>query len=69
MEKVIPLKRKTRRARFSSAPRVTEAREDIKDAYKTYQTDTNERNRTNYNRVKKKLEDAYNLVTEEDLTK
>ena len=36
MEKVIPVKKKTRRACFSSDPRVTEAREEIKAAYKTY---------------------------------
>ena len=38
-EKVIPVKNKSRKACFLSDPRVTKAREEIKAAYDTYQSE------------------------------
>lgn len=67
-EIVIPVKKRSCRARYSSDVRVTGAREEIKVAYRTYEQDTNERNRLQYKQAKKNLEEAYNLVIEEDLS-
>ena len=68
-EKLIPVKKKSRRACFSTYPRVTKAREEIKAAYDAYQNETNGSDRAKYKQTEKNLEYAYNLVMKEDLSR
>ena len=68
-EKFIPLRKRAKRTRFSSDPRVTKARDEIKHAYEVYQHNTTEENRAEYKKAKESLEDVYNLVIEEDLNR
>ena len=44
------------------------ARNKINEVYKDYQGDTSDENRQIYKQAKRELEEAYNAVTEEDLS-
>ena len=66
-EKIVPLRDRPKRTRFSSDPGVIKARDEIKDAYVIYQQNTTEGNRAKYKKAKDSLEEVYNLVIEEDL--
>ena len=67
--KIIPVKKKAKGSQFSDDPRVTSARNKINEAYTDYQRDTRDENRQVYKQAKKELEEAYNAVTEEDLSR
>ncbi|XP_072023006.1 craniofacial development protein 2-like [Amphiura filiformis] len=54
-EKIIPVRKKIRKACFSSDHRVTTARQKIKKVYETYQESTTEDNRLSYNQAKSEL--------------
>ena len=66
-EKIIPVRKKIRKACFSSDHRVTTARQKIKDAYETYQECTTDDNRLSYNQAKSDLAGANNQAIEDDL--
>ena len=66
-EKIVPLRNRAKKTRFSSDPRVIKARDEIKDAYVIYQQNTTDGNRAKYKKAKDSLEEVYNLVIEEDL--
>ncbi|XP_072050156.1 craniofacial development protein 2-like [Amphiura filiformis] len=69
-EKIIPAKKRSRRANFSRDPRVIKAREHIRETYEAYQLDTTDLadcKREEYKEAKKNLDDAYNKVIEGDL--
>ena len=66
-ELVIPVKKRAHKTRFSSDTRVIKARDNIRDAYETYQNNTTDDRRESYKSAKKELEDTYNLVTTEHL--
>ena len=68
-EQVIPVKKRSRKICFSSDNRVSSARNVVQQNYNIYQQETTEANRLNYKRAKKSLEETYNLVSEEDLTR
>ena len=65
---VIPVKKKAKKSQFSDDPRVTSARNKVNKAYTDYQRETSDENRQVYKQAKKALEEAYNAVTEEDLS-
>ena len=44
-EKIVPLRNRAKKTRFSSDPRVIKARDEIKDAYVIYQQNTTDGNR------------------------
>ena len=67
-EKVIPLKKKAHKTRFSSNPRVIAARDAIKDSYQKYQKSASDNDRETYEAAKKVLSETYNQVMEEDLS-
>ena len=62
------MKKRAKRSQFSNDPRVANARNKINEAYKDYQQDTSDENRQVYKQAKRELEEAYNSVTEEDLS-
>ncbi|XP_072015018.1 uncharacterized protein [Amphiura filiformis] len=66
-EKIIPAKKRSRRANFSRDPRVIKARDHIRETYEEYQLDTTDCKREEYKKAKKNLDDAYNEVIEADL--
>ena len=66
-EKIVPLRNRAKKTRFSSDPRILKARDEIKDAYVIYQQNTTDGNRAKYKKAKDSLEEVYNLVIEEDL--
>ncbi|XP_072017053.1 uncharacterized protein [Amphiura filiformis] len=66
-EKIIPVRKKIRKACFSSDHRVTTARQKIKKTYETYQECTTEDNRLSNNQAKSELAGAYNQAIEDDL--
>ncbi|XP_030839582.1 uncharacterized protein LOC115923289 [Strongylocentrotus purpuratus] len=66
-EKVIPVKKKTRKLHFPNDTRVISARNKINKAYMEYQKDTSDENRQIYKQAKHNLEEAYSVVIEEDL--
>ncbi|XP_072022739.1 uncharacterized protein [Amphiura filiformis] len=67
-EKIIPAKKRSRRANLSCDPRVIKARDQIRETYEVYQLDTTDCNREEYKKAKKNLDDAYNKVIEVDLS-
>ena len=64
-EKIIPNRKKTRKANISNDPRVTVARENVNKAYDVYQKETSDENRLKHKAANENLEEAYNLVEEE----
>ena len=66
-EKIIPAKKRSRKANFSRDPRVIKARDHIRETYEVYQQDTTDDKREEYKKAKKNLDDAYNKVIEADL--
>ena len=66
-EKIIPVRKRSHKTRFSSDPRVVTARDQIKDKYNLYQQDATEEKRTEYRKGKQGLDEAYNLAIVEDL--
>ncbi|XP_072046557.1 uncharacterized protein [Amphiura filiformis] len=67
-EKIIPAKKRSRRANFSRDPRVIKARDHIRETYEVYQLDITDCNREEYKKAKENLDDAYNKVIEADLS-
>jgi len=67
-EELLPgIQREKKHAR-SNDPRVVEQRERMKKAYHTYQEHTDEGNRQELEEARGRLEEAYKLVAEEELT-
>ena len=66
-EKVIPLKKRTKRVQFSNDQRVALARNKITEAYTEYQQDTSDEKREVYKTAKDALKETYTIVMEEDL--
>ncbi|XP_078661569.1 uncharacterized protein LOC144905694 [Branchiostoma floridae x Branchiostoma belcheri] len=67
-EKVVPLRKRGRRARHSEDPRVAKVRHELNEVYGRYKENTSEANRQEYRQTKKKLKEAYITVEEEDLS-
>ena len=68
-EKVIPLKKRNHKTRYSNDPRVIAARDEVRDAYQKYQKSTSDKYRGTYEAAKKVLSETYDQVIEEDLSK
>ncbi|XP_072022604.1 craniofacial development protein 2-like [Amphiura filiformis] len=66
-EKIIHVRKKIRKACFSSDHRVTTARQKIKKVYETYQESTTEDNRLSCDQARSELAGAYNQAIEDDL--
>ena len=69
-EQLVPKVKKTRRSWLSTDPRVEAAinRTKVNDACSKYQQTRNETNRYDYEQARKELEEAYNIIAEEELS-
>ena len=68
-QKMLPTVAKKTSNRASCDQSVVNARQKTKAAFNLYCVNTNEYNRLGYEHAKRKLEKAYNMVTEKDLSK
>ncbi|CAH1244595.1 Hypp7340 [Branchiostoma lanceolatum] len=66
-EKTIPIKKREKRVRYSSDPRVTQARDEVNRSNEVFLQNTQEENRQKLKRARKALEETYTKVEEEDL--
>ena len=66
-EHLISKMKKTKRSQPSSDPRVKAARTKANEACSKYQQAINENTRYEYEQARKELEEAYNIITEEEL--
>ncbi|CAH1244380.1 Hypp7290 [Branchiostoma lanceolatum] len=66
-EKTIPIKKREKRLRYSSDPRITQARDEVNRRYEVFLQNTQEKNRQKLKRARKTFEETYTKVKEEDL--
>ena len=66
-QELLPPKKKNKRNRLSTDPRVVTARRNVQLAFSEYVNESNEENQTKLQEKKNSLQEVYNEITEEDL--
>lgn len=66
-EKLIPIKKKTKRRKIADEPRVDEARREVQNAFSNYQKHTNTESQQFLQKKKDELKQVYQDIQKEEL--